>query len=73
MESEKQLEPRPPMSAQRRFGFVSLLWWIAAVFGAVSVIQEPSIGRRIFVVISWVLAIFFTYTYMQVRRGRLSK
>jgi len=72
MESEK-LEPRTVMSAQRRFGFVSLLWWIAAVFGSVSVVQEPSIGRKIFVVISWVLAIFFTYAYIQVRRGRLSK
>jgi hypothetical protein len=72
-ENEKSLEPRAVMSAQRRFGFVALLWWIAAAFGTFSVVQEPSIGRKIFVGVSWVLAIFFTYAYSQVRRGRLSQ
>ncbi len=61
------------MSAQRRFGFVALLWWIAAVFGAFSVAQEPSIGRKIFVAISGALAILFTYMFVQVRKGRLSQ
>lgn len=73
VESEKGLEPRAVMSAQRRFGFVALLWWIAAIFGTFSVIQEASIGRKIFVGISWALAIFFSYCWVQVCRGRLSK
>ena len=61
------------MSAKRRFGFVALLWWIAAAFGSFSAIQEPSIGRKVFVGISWVLAFFFTYAWLQVRKGRLSQ
>jgi hypothetical protein len=77
-ETEKSLEPnnlelRAVMSAQRRFGFVALLWWIAAIFGTTGVIQEASIGRKIFVGISWVLAIFFSYCWAQVRKGRLSR
>ncbi len=73
VETEKSLEPRVVMSAQRRFGFVALLWWIAAMFGTFSAIQEASIGRKIFVGISWVLAVFFSYCWVQVRKGRLSK
>jgi len=61
------------MSAQRRFGFVAMLWWIAALFGSIGALQEHSIGRLIFVGISWVLAFFFTYAWVQVRRGRLSQ
>lgn len=72
-ESEKGLEPRAVMSALRRFGFVALLWWIAAIFGTLSAVQEPSLGRKIFVGISWVLAIFFSYCWVQVRKGRLSQ
>lgn len=72
-EPENNQAPRPVMSAQRRFGFVALLWWIAAAFGTFSVVQEHSIGRKIFVGVSWVLAILFTYMYLQVRKGRLSQ
>lgn len=72
-EAEKSLEPRAVMSAQRRFGFVAMLWWIAAVFGSIGLLQERSTGRTVFVGISWVLVFFFTYAWWQVRKGRLSQ
>ncbi len=74
-EDGKSLDPRTVAGARRRFGFVSLLWWIAAISGSVGLVQGLSAGwvRLLFVAISWVLALFFTYAWWQVRKGRISQ
>ena len=70
---KKGLDPQSIGGTRRRFGFVSLLWWIAAISGSIGLIQGLSHGwvRVLFVAISWVLAIFFTYAWWQVRKGRI--
>ena len=65
----------PPNVAgvRRRIGFVAMLWWIAAVAGTIGLVQGLQAGwvRLLFIAISWVLAIFFSYAWWQVRKGRL--
>ncbi len=72
-QDENSLDPKSASAARRRFGFVSMLWWIAAISGTVGLMQGLSAGwvRLLFVVISWVLALFFTYAWWQVRKGRI--
>ncbi len=74
-EDGKRLDPQTAAGARRRFGFVAVLWWIAAISGSIGIKQGLSAGlvRMIFVGISWVLALFFTYAWWQVRQGRLSQ
>ena len=74
-ETGKNPDPRTNTSAKRRFGFVAALWWIAAISGSIGVVQGLSAGyvRLTFVGISWVLALFFTYAWTQVRKGRISQ
>jgi hypothetical protein len=74
-EPEKTLDPKSVAGARRRLGFVALLWWIAAVAGSIGLVQGLSASwvRMLFVGISWVLAIFFSYAWWEVRKGRLSE
>ena len=61
--------------ARRRLGFVALLWWIAALAGTIGVVEGLSAGlvRRLFIGSAWVLALFFSYAWWVVRKGRLSQ
>jgi hypothetical protein len=72
--TRKNLDPQTIAGAQRRLGFVALLWWIAALAGTIGVVQglHASWVRMLFIGISWVLAIFFSYAWWEVRKGRLS-
>jgi hypothetical protein len=72
-EAGKSPDPPNVAGARRRFGFVALLWWIAAVAGTVGLVQGLQAGwvRLLFIGISWVLAIFFSYAWWQLRKGRL--
>lgn len=74
-DAEKNQETHSVSSAQRRLGFVALLWWIAAVTGTIGVAQGMPAGwaRLLFIGISWVLAIFFSYAWLEARKGRLSQ
>jgi hypothetical protein len=60
-------------SVRRRIGFVALLWWIAASAGTIGLVQGLQAGwvRLLFIGISWVLAMFFSYAWWQVRKGSL--
>jgi hypothetical protein len=71
-EAGKSPDPQTVASARRRFAFVALLWWIAAVAGTIGLVQGLPAGlvRKLFVAISWVLAIFFTYAWWEARKGR---
>jgi hypothetical protein len=70
-DAEKTLNPQNVASVRRRLGFVALLWWIAAGAGTLGLAQGLQAGwvRLLFVGISWVLAIFFSYAWWQVRKG----
>ena len=72
-EEDKKLDPKEIASAQRRLGFVAILWWIAAFSGGIGLLQHLGAGwaRLIFIGLSWVLAIFFTFAWWQVRRGNV--
>ena len=72
-EAGKSLEPQNIAGVRRRLGFVALLWWIAAVAGTIGLVQGLPAGwvRVLFVGISWVLALFFSYAWYQVRKGQL--
>lgn len=74
-ESDKRLDPRAAAGARRRLGFVAMLWWIAALAGAIGLSQGLSASwvRMLFIGISWVLALFFSYAWWEVRKGRLSE
>jgi len=74
-ETGKSLDPKAVASARRRLGFVALLWWIAALAGTFGLVErlQASWVRVLFVGISWVLAIFFSYAWWVVRKGRLSQ
>jgi hypothetical protein len=73
--TEPGIDPKTAESARRRLGFVALLWWIAALAGTIGLVQGLSAGpmRLIFIGIAWVLALFFTYAWREVRKGRLSQ
>lgn len=64
-------DPQKVASVRRRLGFVAVLWWIAAASGAVGLLQglQAGWGRKLFIAISWVLAIVFTYAWWQIRKG----
>jgi hypothetical protein len=74
-EPEKNLDPKAVTGARRRLGFVALLWWIAALAGTIGLVQGLSANwvRMLFIGISWVLALFFSYAWWEVRKGRLSE
>jgi hypothetical protein len=73
MEPGKLKAPRNVVGVSRRLGFVALLWWISAGAGAVGLMQGLTAGwlRLLFVGLSWVLAIVFSYAWWQVHEGRL--
>ncbi len=73
--TEPELNPKTVASARRRLGFVAVLWWIAAVAGTLGLLQGLSASwiRMTFIGISWALALFFSYAWWEVRKGRLSK
>jgi hypothetical protein len=58
---------------RRRIGFVALLWWISACAGTLGVMQGMQAGRLrlIFIGLSWVLAILFSYAWWHVGKGSL--
>jgi hypothetical protein len=66
-------DPQKIASVRRRLGFVVALWWIAALAGALGLLQGLQAGwvRLLFIGIAWVLAIFFTYAWWQLRKGSL--
>ena len=72
-ETAKSQDPKTPAATRRRLGFVAFLWWVAALSGGIGLLQGLSAGwvRLLFVALSWVLAIFFTYAWWAVRRGRV--
>ncbi len=75
MTDNPRLDPATVAGAQRRLGFVAFLWWIAAIAGAIGIVQGLSAGwlRLLFVGISWVLAVFFSYAWWEVRKGRMKQ
>jgi hypothetical protein len=72
MEAGKSLDPQNVAGVRRRLGFVALLWWIAALAGTIGLLQGLSAGwvRLLFIGISWVLALCFSYAWWQVRKGK---
>jgi hypothetical protein len=66
-------DPKKIASVRRRLGFVAALWWIAAFSGAAGLLQGLQAGwtRLLFIGVSWVLAVFFTFAWWQLRSGRL--
>jgi hypothetical protein len=64
-------DPQNVAGVRRRLGFVALLWWIAAGAGTIGLVQGLHAGwlRVLFIGVSWVLAIFFSYAWWQVRQG----
>ena len=66
-------DPHKVASVRRRIGFVALLWWISAGAGGIGVVQGLRAGwvRLLFIGISWVLAMFFSYAWWHVRKGSL--
>jgi len=69
------LDPKAVESARRRLGFVAILWWVAALAGTIGMVQGFSAGkiRLFFIGLAWVSALFFTYAWWEVRKGRLSQ
>ena len=63
------MDPIRAANARRRLGFVAALWWIAALSGTLGLAQGTAVGwvRRTIVVVAWVLALLFTYAWLQVR------
>jgi hypothetical protein len=72
-EAAKSQDPKAIAGTRRRLGFVAFLWWVAALAGSIGLIQGLSAGwvRLFFVALSWVLAIFFSYAWWAVRKGRV--
>jgi hypothetical protein len=56
---------------RRRIGFVALLWWISASAGTIGVMQGMPAGRvrLLFIGISWLMAILFSYAWWHVGKG----
>lgn len=67
-EPEKPLDPQHVAKVRRRLGFVAALWWIAAIAGVLGMAQGLHAGwvRLLFVGISWVLAVFFSYAWWHI-------
>ena len=72
-EAPQTLTPQRVAMVRRRMGFVALLWWISAGFGTIGVMQgmQASRVRFLFIGVGWVLAIFFSYAWWQLRKGQL--
>ena len=68
----QSLDPQKLASVRRRLGFVTVLWWIAAIAGALGLLQGLRAGwvRLVLIAIAWVLAVFFTIAWSQLPRGR---
>jgi hypothetical protein len=66
-------DPERVATVRRRIGFVAFLWWIAAIAGSLGIAQGLHAGwiRLLFIVVAWVLAMFFTYAWWYLRKGRL--
>jgi hypothetical protein len=73
--TEPELDPKAVAGARRRLGFVAFLWWLAAAAGTIGVVQGLSAGwvRWFFITLAWLSALFFTYAWWEVRKGRISK
>jgi len=54
---------------------VALLWWIAAVTGTIGLLEGLQAGwvRKLFIGLSWVFALLFSYAWWQVRKVRPSE
>ena len=52
---------------------MAFLWWIAAGSGSIGLLQGLHAGwaRLLFIGISWLLAIFFTFAWWQLHKRRL--
>ncbi len=66
-------DPQRIVKVRRRIGFVAMLWWVAAVSGGLGLAQGLQAGwaRLLFVALAWLLAIFFSFAWWQLRKGRL--
>lgn len=69
---EQKLDPQTVASARRRAGFIAILWWVAALSGTLGVLQGLSSGwiRWFFLGLAWLMAVTFTYTWWEIRRGK---
>jgi hypothetical protein len=70
---EKSLDPKTVSSTRRRLGFVAFLWWLAAAAGTIGLVQKLSTSwvRMLCVFIAWVFALFFSYAWWEVHKGRI--
>lgn len=59
-----------PKGAARRFGFVSILWTIAAAGAVFDTVQNHryTLFRIIWIVVSIALACFFSFTWWRVKK-----
>jgi len=66
-------DPQRVAKVRRRIGFVAALWWVAAVSGGLCLVQGLHAGwaRLLFIGFSWLLAIFFSFAWWQLHKGRL--
>ena len=66
-------DPERIAKVRRRIGFVAALWWVAAIFGALGLAQGLQAGwaRLLFISLAWLLAIFFSFAWWQLHKGRL--
>jgi hypothetical protein len=72
-ESGNTPAPQNVAGVRRRIGFVALLWWISASAGTIGLFQGLPAGRVrwLFIGISWVLTIFFSYAWWHAGKPRL--
>ncbi|HYE23754.1 MAG TPA: hypothetical protein VEG32_01015 [Clostridia bacterium] len=58
---------------QRRFGFVSVLWWIAFTAGIFDTVQNQHYTwfRLAWMTVAVLLASFFTWTWWKLKKGSL--
>jgi hypothetical protein len=74
-ENKENLDPQMVARVRRRMGFITILWWVAAAFGSVGVGrahaqgQSTNLGRLLLVAAAWMMALFFSYAWLQVRKG----
>lgn len=74
-EPANSLDPERIAGVRRRLGFVAALWWIAALSGALGLLQGRAAGgvRLTFVGVSWLFALLFTLGWWHIRKGKLSQ
>ncbi|PSH04197.1 MAG: hypothetical protein CXZ00_07475 [Acidobacteria bacterium] len=75
MEQGRETDLHSVAGTRRRVGFVALLWWIAAVTGTIGLLEGLQAGwvRKLFIGLSWVFALLFSYAWWQVRKVRPSE